>query len=589
MNKIKFNAELPAIAQYDYRRTPNDFSCIQELLEFLDNYDTSDCFFRGQSGLWDITSSLYRHLGTENFEKAKNISLASVEWLKKNKYISEVIRDNDDYALAIAQHYGCPTDLVDVTTDIRTAAYFATTKDSDHRNTPDGCIWIFPKSEIERLQNMMRQPPKGLFSSLPKILVDKLIANDYNQLLLLNIPQLSRLNAQKGAFLWDMEGLLKYQLYFGRIGIRFVFKHTEGERNFFAIEAEKLFPSPNQLESEIMRIFTEIKPKRVNDLPEYYGAVNIAVLEKEGVMKNGLLAKIVDSAKGTTVFPWPDFFVPSFGEYQWIKRTITQKDYKLKKINKEECVDCILQLNIDGTLSLVKHIKKSIEDDCLTDLLIVFCAYGKTFAINDGEEQILVDLVVTLNNYLYNDDEIATVILEWIKLRIFIQPFAQKIYNNGMTMEAALIWGYVNDWVAKYYDCRVTKLDLYEGDNYTRFWLPEKYHFLDEKCQNEFSTFDKSCYQFPKVLSSYFEELADNAKIFMYQYQPQKILSYESMKKIFVDLILPQHFAFRHVSNIIYIPDYITKICLPIFGKQMFCTTDDISKDFGNVGSFTII
>lgn len=71
-----------------------------------------------------LPSSLHRHHGTERFRKACNISISALGWLENNKYIREAINNKDDYALAIAQHYGCPTDLVDITTDYRTAAFY---------------------------------------------------------------------------------------------------------------------------------------------------------------------------------------------------------------------------------------------------------------------------------------------------------------------------------------------------------------------------------------------------------------------------------------------------------------------------------
>lgn len=109
-------------------------------MDFIDKYDTSECYFRGVDGLFDVTSSLHRHQGQPNFDKACNTTDAVMRWLKNNKYIREIIKDNDNRTLAVAQHYGCPTDLIDITGDIRTAAYFATTEKIKEEH-PNGCIW----------------------------------------------------------------------------------------------------------------------------------------------------------------------------------------------------------------------------------------------------------------------------------------------------------------------------------------------------------------------------------------------------------------------------------------------------------------
>lgn len=58
MEKRNFDVDLSMVAKCDYRKNHDGrciFPCIQDLLNFLDRFDTSECFFRGQSGLWDVT------------------------------------------------------------------------------------------------------------------------------------------------------------------------------------------------------------------------------------------------------------------------------------------------------------------------------------------------------------------------------------------------------------------------------------------------------------------------------------------------------------------------------------------------------
>jgi hypothetical protein len=578
MTTPKFDVNLLEIALYDYRRNPYGnivFPSLQELLDFLGKFNTTGCFFRGQTGLWDVVSSLHRHRD-ENFKKACNISISALEWLKNNKYISTATQNNDDYLFAIAQHYGCPTDLVDITTDYRTAAYFASSNNVDHEKTPEGCVWVFPTEEIERLRDLMETPPEGLLEQLPKGLMDKFIENNRSPLIQLNIPQLSRLNAQSGAFLWDMAGILKLQLYFACIGTRFVFKHTQDEKSIFIKDEGRLFPFPNQLESEIMRIFKE--RSRFDGLPEYYGIIGNVISEKEGLLKNGLPSRIVDNAKGTVFVPLPDNFTPSFGEYEWIQQTVSQDRYDIKNIDMTNYLECHLPFSVKGTLSLVQHILKSVSDNSLTDLLILFYREGSLLAVHDGDEEILIDIVITLSNYSYSDCEIAEVLLEWLKMLTFKSENG-FIPKTEAEFELALNYGYVNDLVSKYYGCRVTKLNLGEGDGMTRFWLPENYNFLEKEYQAEFLAFDKSYLEMPAIFRDYCEKITDNSQIFLHQHKPKKIMPYDTMKKMFVELILPQHFAFRRIGEKIYIPDYIDKISLPIFGRTMYGITDAISSE----------
>lgn len=67
-------------------------------------------------------------------------------------------------------------------------------------------------------------------SKLPQDTKDMLIANNYSLLMKINIPELSRLNTQKGLFLWDFLGCLSSLIVKNHIGIRLVFKHYVSEQ-----------------------------------------------------------------------------------------------------------------------------------------------------------------------------------------------------------------------------------------------------------------------------------------------------------------------------------------------------------------------
>ena len=296
------------------------------------------------------------------------------------------------------------------------------------------------------------------------------------------MPQLSRLNAQNGAFLWDVCGLLKQQLRCRVIGTQFVFKHTPDENNIFEKVEGALFPFPNQLESEIMRIFKE-KSRTADGLPKYYGPVDNAVREKEGKLTRGMIPELAEKAKESVYFDLPDSFTPSFGEYAWTKRTVSKNSYAIKNIDKSKFLECHLPFGKAGTLELVRHILKNSKENSLTDLLILFYKDKYLYVVRDGEEEVLIDLVITLENYLYTDTEIANVVLEWMKM-LFFKADNGYITKTEDELEYALIVGYVDGWVRRYYGCKVTKLILGEGKAMTRFWLPENYNFLESILKN---------------------------------------------------------------------------------------------------------
>lgn len=56
----------------------------------------------------------------------------------------------------------------------------------------------------------------------------------------------------------------------------------------------------------------------------------------------------------------------------------------------------------------------------------------------------------------------------------------------------------------------------------------------------------------------------------MYQSKPQKIISYDNIKKIFLELILPQQFLFRQDGFRVFIPDFLTTMTLTYYGRNHY-------------------
>jgi hypothetical protein len=55
-------------------------------------------------------------------------------------------------------------------------------------------------------------------------------------------------------------------------------------------------------------------------------------------------------------------------------------------------------------------------------------------------------------------------------------------------------------------------------------------------------------------------------------------MSYETMRKIYIDLFLPQLYAFKRIADRVYTPDYINKIGLPIFSRPWYGISDAINN-----------
>ncbi len=80
-------------------------------------------WFRGQTRTWPMLSSLARKDPSEHKE-AKNCIYSFHNWMQSVPALARLAEDEDS-VLAIAQHYGFATNLIDFTTEPKVAAFFA--------------------------------------------------------------------------------------------------------------------------------------------------------------------------------------------------------------------------------------------------------------------------------------------------------------------------------------------------------------------------------------------------------------------------------------------------------------------------------
>src|ERR1700730_8777206 len=96
-------------------------------------------WFRGKTRNWPMLSSFGRRdeSGRENaIQRLANFHA----WLKRVSDLQPIANDVDA-TLAVAQHYGIPTHLIDFSTDPRVAAFFAAhDPPATHAKSDRGCI-----------------------------------------------------------------------------------------------------------------------------------------------------------------------------------------------------------------------------------------------------------------------------------------------------------------------------------------------------------------------------------------------------------------------------------------------------------------
>ena len=109
-------------------------------------YGNRRFLFRGQVQPWPISSTMERITDRDEFERAAGRTQRFIDWITQEEAYKEALIGTDD-ALAVAQHHGLPTPLVDLTRSAPVAAFFATAGAEPGQST-SGVIYVFSEKEI---------------------------------------------------------------------------------------------------------------------------------------------------------------------------------------------------------------------------------------------------------------------------------------------------------------------------------------------------------------------------------------------------------------------------------------------------------
>lgn len=208
---------------------------VEDALELLHHFKVRNTYdiFRGQaSSQWDVVSSLERrgvkYINSEDYKRRMSVYFST---LSKNK-TTEFLAQNRDSGLAVAQHYGLPTNYVDFTTDHEIAVFFAMHNRPTHVTEHTCSIICVKKEEFEKEVKNARDKFSSEEFSFPRIIE-------------IDVDNLWRLQAQKGLFIEmplimsQNEEILSFENVFYRFD-RILFPY---DANFKITEINKIYPS----------------------------------------------------------------------------------------------------------------------------------------------------------------------------------------------------------------------------------------------------------------------------------------------------------------------------------------------------------
>jgi hypothetical protein len=140
--------------------------------------------FRGQIKNWPLKSSFGRQVDKNKKGEALEKMARFESWVKRTKGLEELAKHSDDI-IAVAQHYGIPTNFVDFTTSPRVAGFFASYGKIEEENVESCILCLNSQDLMDFWKNWFMQSEYPL----PEILY-------------LEVQNLWRLEAQHGVFLF---------------------------------------------------------------------------------------------------------------------------------------------------------------------------------------------------------------------------------------------------------------------------------------------------------------------------------------------------------------------------------------------------
>jgi hypothetical protein len=214
---------------------------MEEALELAKKFKNDGTYdlFRGQAQDWVVNSSSCR-MSDDLFERNKIKLQRFCSFIEKNNILNSYLNHGDfNQVMAIAQHYGFGTNLIDFTTNPEIALYFAT-HDKSCTSGEESVIICLNSKDFEDFNNLLEESLR--FFSKNNIIKPCIIEVD--------ITNLWRLKAQNGYFVkLQLVDYDKFHYHFDRI----YFPYTEP---FNSIDEKDVYPErKSSIEIELDKFF----------------------------------------------------------------------------------------------------------------------------------------------------------------------------------------------------------------------------------------------------------------------------------------------------------------------------------------------
>lgn len=514
-------------------RTMEHFNNIKDLVKKLKKEEKrtgETYYYRGQTQNWPLSTSLLRSKDPKTeFDRTQDM----VAGLLTNKTLKLDINNRLDQnkAYAIAQHYGWKTDFIDFTTDPEVAAFFATDGVSDINKV--GVMWRISQVELRNIQELLTDVINYIFYSSNysegvKENYKTMMKYDKFPFIDIKIEELSRLNNQKGLFLWDLNHIV-LRTYFKDREPDFSFRQDGNVYSSEKINKSVIYPEPNMLEMEIER----------------YGSV-----ENELVFNRSGLREEFEKISVPIYLHEPESIYAQFLEDNFWEKDSSYCSNEFEK-----------------TIKIIENRKLNFEDISCGDLRQIISenkeliSSGKTIYLDFGDDSLnkcLNEIIKRIIYYPYSVDEIYELVISLINN--YKSAKSKGIISNFEEFMS----GYDSpEFQEKIFGEKMLKVGLVDSVDVQSFgYIP--------------------CIELSKIVSPireslnmYFKKNKDkdninllsqigdwNLFLDLHRY-PKRLFKFDDIKRLFIRYILPYQFISRDKNSRIYIPSNLI-----IFGPE---------------------
>jgi len=403
------------IESYMFNPRFHKVNSVDEAVELANNLKEKGGYdlFRGQIKNWPLKSSFGRQVDNNKKNEALEKRARFEWWVKQTKGLEDLANHPDD-KIAVAQHYGIPTNFVDFTASPLVAGFFASYGKIEEENV-ESCILCLNSQDLMSFwKNMPSEYP------LPEILY-------------LEVQNLWRLEAQHSAFLFCPYSNFEHIYDLDRI----YFPYTG---QISSVKEEQVFPKrKSQLELLLDQYFmNELLIEGEKNLPS--GILRHSIPERKEKCDSELLLNGTPPPKLSS---WEDYYIQPW---------LVQSHEKLLNTLSDEAWEITIDLNKDmGSLKnealsyLIKQFKNnSNARNQLINWSTKVVEARTRQLIENGVDGCIQRLWDGLRRLPYNDQDIAESLANCILLASYllkqgrvIQVDWEKVTSEcfGKTME----------------------------------------------------------------------------------------------------------------------------------------------------------